>query len=481
MQSGGLSDILASRTADYMLAAAGDKPDPKLDQETIEHWRKYLASSDKDHPYLKPWFAAKTAAERAKAAQDFQTLILSINDEKKLVDEKNHITLGLNPDRQELSQANLVSLERDRFVAWEDLFSDKKGILHYGDGKIDRFLSGEWKGRLEILHTELAADKKDLPERYPFLQIIEDKPKLTQQHLWIRGDKNNPGELTPPHFVSILSPGEPARFTHGSGRLDLAEAITDPANPLTPRVIVNRLWQHHFGQGLVRTPSNFGELGDRPANPELLDYLASEFVKNGWSIKKMQRMIMLSATYQLSAEPNPKDEAVDPENRLAWRYNLQRLDAESLRDDMLFVSGNLDLKQGGLAEHFSDKNDRRTVYCFVSRRKLDPTLALFDFPNPINTSEQRLVTNVPLQRLYFMNNEWVIDQAKAFVAKLQGDDEKRIDEAYRLLFQRAPEPEEKQLGLAFLKEAGGAPEQKAKGWAEYAQTLITSNEFQFLD
>jgi hypothetical protein len=482
IQSGSLSDILASRLADYMLAAAGDKPDSKLDQETVENWKKYLASPDKDHPLLKPWFAAKTAPERAKAAQDFQTLILSINDEKKLVDEKNQITLGLNPDRQELSQANLVSLERDRFVAWEDLFSEKKGILYYGDGKIDRFLSGQWKERLETLHAELAADKKALPEEYPFLQIIEDKPKLTEQHLWIRGDKNNPGELTPPHFVSILSPAEPKPFTRGSGRLDLAQAVADPANPLTTRVLVNRLWQHHFGQGLVRTPSNFGELGDRPADPELLDYLAAEFVKNGWSIKKMQRMIMLSATYQLSAEADPKDAAADPENRLSWRYNRQRLDAESLRDDILFAAGRLDLKQGGLAEPFSDKNDRRTIYCFVSRRKLDPTLALFDFPNPINTSEQRIATNVPLQRLYFMNNEWVIAQSKAFTARLSaGDDSKRIDEAYRLLFQRAPEPEEKQLGLAFLKEAGGAPEEKARGWAEYAQTLMTSNEFQFLD
>ncbi len=475
VQTDSLSEILAARTADYMLAASGDRPDPALDTETLERWRKYLGSPDKDHPYLKPWFAAKTPEARRKAAGDFQTLVLAINDEKKLIDEKNHITLGLNPNREDLSQANLLSLERDRFVVWENVFGDR-GITHYGDGKIDRFLAGQWKERLDTLRAELAADRKALPAQYPFLQVIEDKPKFTEQHVWLRGDRNNPGDPAPPHFVSILCADAPKRFTQGSGRLELADAIADPSNPLTARVMVNRIWQHHFGQGIVRTPSNFGEQGDRPANPELLDYLAAEFVKNGWSIKKLQRTIMLSATYQLSAEPNAKDAAADPEDRLCWRYSRQRLDAESLRDDMLFVSGKLDLKQGGLAEQISDKNTRRTVYCFVSRRKLDPTLALFDFPNPINTSEQRIPTNVPLQRLYFMNNDWVIAEAKAFAARLDApDDSKKIDEAYRLLFQRAPAPDEKKLGLAFLREAGD------KAWAEYAQVLMTSNEFQFLD
>lgn len=470
-----LSGILAARTADYMLAASGDKPDAKLDAETVGRWKKYLANPDKDHPYLKPWFAAKTADERRKAAADFETLILGIDREKKIVDDKNHITLGLNPNREDLSQANLVSLERDRFVAWEDVFGEH-GITHYGDGKIDRFLSGQWIDRLQSLRSELAAYKQQLPPAYPFLQVIEDKPKLSEQRVWLRGDRNNPGDPAPPHFVSILCAATPQRFTHGSGRLELAEAIANPANPLTARVMVNRIWEHHFGQGIVRTPSNFGELGDRPANPELLDYLAAEFVKNGWSVKKLQRTIMLSATYRLSAEPNATDAAADPENRLSWRYNRERLDAESLRDDLLFVSGKLDLKEGGLAERFSGKNEKRTVYCFVSRRKLDAPLALFDFPNPINTSEQRMATNVPPQRLYFMNNQWVIDQAKAFAARLTAaDDAKKIDEAYRLLFQRAPQPDEKKLGLEFLQQAGD------KGWAQYAQVLMTSNEFQFLD
>jgi hypothetical protein len=475
-QSDTLAEILAAETADYLFPSRDHRAGGgEQDNEVQQRWQTYLANPIKDHPYLKPWYETKTPEEKRKAAEAFQSLLQSVNAEKKLVDDKNHITLGLNPNRNELSQANLVSLDRDKFVLWENIFGAPKGVLYFGDGKIDRFLTGIWKTHLDTLRQELADLKQSLPKEYPYLQVIEDKPKLTEQKIWIRGDRNNLGDPAPPHFVSILSPAGPKRFTHGAGRLDLADSITDPANPLTARVIVNRVWQHHFGQGIVRTPSNFGAQGDRPSHPELLDYLASDFVKSGWSLKKLHRAIMLSAAYESSAEPNEKNLAADPENRLVWRYNRQRLDAEALRDNLLFVSGRLDLKQGGLAEHLGKDNTRRTVYSFVSRRHLDSDFALFDFPNPNNTSEQRMTTNVPLQRLYFMNNDWVINQAKIVADKLTGDNAKRIDDLYRLLFQRTPTAQEKKLALDFLQQAG------SKGWPEYAQVLLTSNEFQFMD
>ncbi len=469
-----LSDILATKTAAYMLDVAGDSPDTTLDAEVRAKWKKYLASPEKDHPFLKAWFESKSPAARRGAALNFQNLLIAVSAERKLVEDKNHITLGLNPNREDLSQANLVSMDRDRFFLWDNVFG-ARGVLHFADGKIDRFLAGTWREHLAGLHLELAELKKAMPPEYPYLQIIEDKKKLSEQKIWIRGDRGNPGDPAPPHFVSVLTVGDPKRFSKGSGRLELAEAIADPANPLTARVLVNRVWQHHFGQGIVRTPSNFGSQGDRPANPELLDYLASSFMKDGWSIKKLQRRILLSAAYQSSAESSEKNLTVDPENRLLWRFNRQRLDAEALRDDLLLVSGNLDLKEGGLAVHLGKDNLRRTVYSFVSRRKLEADFALFDFPNPNNTSEQRNATNVPPQRLYFMNNDWVITQAKAVASRLQGDDVKKIDEAYRLLFQRLPSADEKKLGLAFV---AGHPDQ---AWAEYAQVLLTSNEFQFVD
>jgi mono/diheme cytochrome c family protein/cytochrome c553 len=473
-QSESLSDILASRTAAYLQAASGVAADPTLDEETVGRWKKYLAAPNKDHPYLKPWYQASTPANKKSAAAEFEALVLAVSAEKKVVDDKNHITLGLNPNRNDLSQANLVSLDRDRFVLWENVFGGN-GVLHYGDGKIDRFLAGPWKEHLVALHSELAALKKELPTEYPYLRTIADNDKLSEQKVWIRGDRNNPGDPAPPHFVSVLSSGEPKRFAKGAGRQELADAIADSSDPLTARVIVNRVWQHHFGQGIVRTPSNFGAQGDRPSHPELLDYMAAEFMKNGWSLKKLHRTIMLSAAYRSSAQPDEKDLAADPENRLIWRYNRQRLDAEALRDDLLFVSGKLDVKEGGPAEHLGQDNARRTVYSFVSRRKLDSDLALFDFPNPNGTSEQRSATNVPPQRLYFMNSEWVIGQARAVAAKLTGDNARKIDEAYRLLFQRKPTGPETKLGLDYLRAAG------EKGWDEYAQVLMTSNEFQFVD
>jgi len=464
-QSRQLSEILATQTAQYLLAGPGNS----LDSETVTRWQAYLKKPAKDHPFLKAWYAAKTPEAQSAAATAFQTLVLAVVAEKKVVDDKNHITLGLNPNRSDLSSANLVSLERDRYVLWEDLFGTKNGVLHYGSGKIDRFLSGPWKAHLDALRTELAGLKKDLPKPYPFLQTLEDNPKWNEQHVWLRGSKDSPGDVAPPHFLQILSQGDPKTFT-GKARLDLANAIADPQNPLTARVIVNRVWQHHFGQGLVRTPSNFGLQGDTPSHPELLDYLATRFMREGWSLKKLHRDIMLTAAYALGTEALAKNLEVDPENRLLWRYSRHRLDAEALRDSLLFVSGNLDGKDSGAPVKFTAENHSRTAFGFISRRKLDTVLGLFDFPNPNNTSDVRTETNVPLQRLFFMNSDFLAAQSKALTARLGGGSA-NIDEAYRLLFQRVPTPEEKQLGMEYLQDAN---------WPRYAQVLLSSNEFSFI-
>jgi hypothetical protein len=293
----------------------------------------------------------------------------------------------------------------------------------------------------------------------------------------VRGNKDNPGELAPPHFLAILSDGEPKRFTKGSGRLELAQAIVDPKNPLTARVIVNRVWQQHFGKGLVRTPSNFGKQGDQPSHPALLDYLASRFMADGWSLKKLHRQIMLSSVYALSAASSDKNYAIDPDNRLLWHANRRRLDAESLRDSLLFVSGKLDMKMGGTAVPLTADNSRRTVYGYVSRRRLDPFLALFDFPNPVATSEQRLPTTVPLQALFFMNSELMMSSSKALadrVSNTSADDSGRIENAYGLVFQRKPTPQEQALGLKFIRSQQGS-------WPRYTQVLLSSSEFGYLN
>jgi hypothetical protein len=465
-QSAQLGEILAAQTSRYLLAA-----DAKLDSETAARWAKYLSKPEKDHPFLNGWAAAR---DRNAAAAEFQDLVLSVLAEKKRVDDENHIRLGLHPSRDDLSKADLVSLERNRFGLWEDLFGDK-GVLHYGDGKIDRFLSGPWKEHLDLLYAQLAGLKKDLPPAYPFLHAVKELAKPTAQRVWIRGDENNPGEPAPPHFLAILSEGEPSEFQPARARLQLAEAIANPANPLTARVIVNRVWRQHFGQGIVRTPSNFGTQGDPPSHPELLDYLAARFVREGWSLKKLHREILLSSVYALSAVNSERNFAKDPDNRLLWRFNRRRLDAESLRDSILSVSGKLALQEGGKAVPLSNENARRTVYAVVSRRRLDPMLALFDFPNPNNTSEQRLPTTVPLQKLFFMNSDFMMEQSRALAALLDkaAQEDARIRLAYRLVLQREPTAEERRAALEFLHSSKNA-------WPLYAQVLLSSNEFIYL-
>ncbi|MFN3326431.1 MAG: PSD1 and planctomycete cytochrome C domain-containing protein [Bryobacteraceae bacterium] len=482
-----LAEILAAQTAHYMLATRKMKSAEGLDAGTLERWANYLEHPEKSHAYLKPWYelVARDAPkeEFEKAATDFQERLLAVLEEKRLVDKKNEITLGLNPDRRAMSSAHLDSLPIDKFNLWQDFFYrggkdaggehvTPEGVLHYGEKNIERFLQGHWKAHLDSLRRELASLEEALPPQYPFLPIIRDNKEPADIHIAIRGDRNNKGEIAPRRFLAILSNSERKPFRDGSGRLELAEAIADLENPLTSRVMVNRLWHHHFGRGIVGTPSNFGQLGERPSHPELLDYLAARFVENKWSIKAMHREIMLSATYALSAEISEKNFTADPENRFFWRANRQRMDAETMRDSMLFVSGNLDFEGGGPAEQLTEENRKRTVYGFVSRRKLNGLLALFDFPNPNNTSESRMSTNVPLQRLFMMNSPFVQDQAKSLAARLTGDETARIRQVYRTLYQRLPDEQELKLGLEFLK--GG-------DWVQYARVLLSSNEFSYVN
>jgi mono/diheme cytochrome c family protein len=482
-----LNEVFAAQTAWYLLAANGVASEAGLDSDFLGRWKKYLAQPQKDHPYLKDWSElvsrGATAAELEKAAHAFQALVVAINEEKREVDEKNKITLGRNPNRGDIAGATLESLERDRYIVWRDLFErstrDAAGFFATPNGtfysdrkKIDAFLQGHWKGYAESQAAALERKKKELPEQYPFLQVIADRDKPVDMKVHIRGDRNNLGDLAPRRFLAILSPAERKTFSDGSGRLELAEAIVDPGNPLTARVMVNRIWQYHFGRGLVGTASNFGQLGERPTHPELLDYLAARFIESGGSIKALHREIMLSATYALSSVNDQANAAKDPENRLLWRANRRRLDAEAMRDAILFVAGTLDATPADKAVVFDDNNVKRTVYGYISRRKLDGTLALFDFPNPNNTSEARNATNVPVQRLYFMNSTFVEKHAGALAKRFDGSDESRIRSMYQALFGRDPDEAEVKMGLEFVK---------SDGWPVYAQVLLSSNEFLFVD
>ena len=325
----------------------------------------------------------------------------------------------------------------------------------------------------------------------------------------IRGDLRNPGEVAPRRFLRIISGDDAPRFTKGSGRLELAQAIASPDNPLTARVMVNRIWQHHFGRGIVATPSNFGALGERPTHPLLLDWLADRFVHSGWAIKQLHREITLSATYGLSSDFNEHHFRVDGDNKLLWRMNRQRLEIEPWRDALLAVSGRLDKKMGGppddplrtalkeelpsLRKHpkpednFPLATNRRTIYTPISRGgrfASDDVLRLFDFPDPRTSNGKRNVTTVPQQHLFTLNSEFMIQQARQFAQRFlteQEDDRVRLGRAFSLALGRPPTAAEQELALEFLH----APERQTNRlglsrWEQYAQVLLGSNEFMYV-
>ena len=461
-----------------------------LDVETLERWVKYLDNSPRDHPFLDRWddFLGKGATPEnlEQLADEVEALAISVIREKRKIDRENKIRTH-GKTRLEMLRTEGLSLERDQYFLWRDLASAEKftsptefesGILLYKDEKVDRFIDGLWGEHLKTLLARVERVEATMPEKYPFYHVVADLDEPANEYVRIRGNENNLGAEVPRRFLSILNEGEPKGFTRGSGRLELAKAIVDPANPLTARVMVNRIWLHHFGQGLVRTPSNFGQMGDRPSHPGLLDYLARQFIQNQWSVKAMHREMMLSATYALSAGFSASNYEVDPGNRLLWRYNSRRLDVESLRDSLLYVAGKLDLEPGGSPSRLGEEeNLRRTVYGFVSRRRLDTLLSLFDFPNPNSSTPQRMMTNTPLQGLFFLNSDLVMRLSEALSSRLQReaqDEKARIRLAYRLLFGRQPTREEMQMGQEFVHNGTDL-------WPHYSQVLLSSNEFLYLN
>jgi hypothetical protein len=254
-------------------------------------------------------------------------------------------------------------------------------------------LSAERRRYVEDLRADIKALRAAQPPHFP-VHGVKDVEKPVELKVSKRGNAFNLGDEVPRHFLSILSPAAPQPLTKGSGRLELAEAIVK--EPIAIRVIVNRVWKGHFGTGIVDTPSNFGVNGERPTNPELLEYLSQWFVDHGLSIKQLHRELMLSAVYQLSSEHSQASFDKDSGNRLYWRANRHRMTAEQVRDSLLAISGALDQKMGGPSEPLTPSYNRRTVYGHVSRYRLDDYLSLFDFR--VHLSASGATTNVPLQR-----------------------------------------------------------------------------------
>ncbi|MEO1994395.1 MAG: DUF1553 domain-containing protein [Planctomycetaceae bacterium] len=360
----------------------------------------------------------------------------------------------------------------------------KDGPVAVSDKDLENFLTGPKREQLRTLRSEFEDAKKSAPAMYPIAHAYAEG-NVADMHVFVRGDPARKREIAPRRFLRILAGEKRPLYTKGSGRRQLAEAIASAENPLTARVIVNRIWQHHFGRGIVATPSNFGKLGDAPTHPQLLDYLAAGFIDSGWSIKHVHRQIMLSATYRLSTSSHLANTNIDADNRFLWKMTRRRLDVEAWRDALLDVSGRLDRTRGGPSTNLADANNvRRTIYAQISRHELDSLLRLFDFPDANITSAKRSETTVPQQQLFVLNSPFMIAQAQAFSARLHREapdsDEARIRRAFSLAYSRSPSAAEVMLGLDYL---GGKPDpdNKLTNWETYAQVLLGANEFIYLD
>jgi mono/diheme cytochrome c family protein len=525
-----LAGALSVQTSAYLTAAWNVLGKPKktvdevssksqLDPELLQRWVDYLP---KDHtfPYLNDWKAMvaspdSTEADAKVLGDAFQKLVLRVHAAQAEIEEENdaikaknnvpkHRLLDAKPSEFETfdqfcpgCELELKALPADEAKLYQELFISlsgdqeekfKPGVMVFTGWGLMRRVGPQFQAYIESQQKQIEALDKELKDTtYPFVNGMDDKPKVVDVNLNIRGNPHSMGPVVQRGFITVLSPLDKKPYSEGSGRLQFANDIA--SHPLAARVIVNRVWDWHFGTGIVNTPDNFGVMGDKPSNPELLEYLASEFVSHGRSIKWLQREIMLSAVYRTSTEESPEAHNKDGANRLYSHFNRQRLDAEELRDSMLFAAGDLDLKDiGGPSTDFTPENLRRTVYCKVSRFRLNNYLMVFDFPNPSFTSEQRFSSNVPLQQLYFMNNPFVYKQASVLAERVHGEatDDARITKAYEYLFQRKPTADELQLGRKFLSTTPEKPGYTVNGepitaWDEYARALLSSNEFQFMN
>ena len=503
---------LVGKQAEYMLAARavyhdgavlGDLAvEERLDKDVLGRWVSYLRPQTNDTRFhLSDWQSVpeETLPEVAQAYQaGFEELACEWRetmrrwreDVKKAVKDKNMPP----PDRPKFDP------EEDPF--FYDVNFSERGPFALSEEQQDAVIPPPTGAVVAGLRQELKLLEKTLP-REPDLASSVAEGDLVQQKVFIRGDHHNPGESVSRGFPTILGGREEPPITESSGRLALAQWLTRDDHPLTARVMVNRIWHWHFGEGLVRSPNNFGKLGERPTHPALLDYLAKRFVDGGWSIKKMHRLLMLSSTYRMSSEAAADTLGKDPENKLLTRFERRRLNVEAIRDGLLALDGSLDLEMGGTLqfgygtdrENSTDrlslnpeKVDRRLVYLPLRRANLPTLLNLFDFGDATTTLGKRSGTNVAPQALFMMNSDFVATRARNLARTLLDDsgpgNAQRLERAYLITLNRRPESCEIESGLAYLDQLGSEPSDSMEdldAWQSLCRVLMASNEFIYLE
>lgn len=511
--------LLAAREVPADSEAGVSVGEKEIKPRAVERWREFLAGSGgRDHPVFGPWhelgalpverFAGECArlveswSRSAAGSRRVNPVVLEAfrAAPPRTLEEAAEVYTRIFQEIEEEWECSQVSDPPPKRLADDDR-EELRLVLH-GDGsplaisseEIFRFFDRATRGTARDLKKAIDSLRANSTAAPPRGMVLVDRSDLVDGRIFERGNPRRPGDPVSRHFLTALSAGKPQPFTDGSGRIELARAIVDPKNPLTARVLANRIWLWHFGEGLVSTPSDFGMRSDPPSHPELLDWLASRLIESGWSIKELHWLILGSATYRQSAVHPRGDELtrLDPENRLLWKAPARRLEFESLRDSLLAVSDRLDRSMGGAAvELFAEPYPtRRTIYGFIERQNLPGVLRVFDFASPDATCPKRHETTVPQQALWLLNSDFAIEQAKSFVRRPDfaeiADPAARIRFAYETIYGREPESAETELGLAFTKdrsetEEGGGGTVQLDRWERYVHALLCSNEFQFID
>ena len=474
---------LRPRVAEYMMATRHPEKAAGLDPVVLARWDKFLKPDKDPNPLLARWHNA-TAENEQEIALAFQH---DFDEQFKDWTERgakwnqfiSAVTDGTAlPARPPLKDGDLMLL---RAIMLDKL----NGPLALPDIEMAKLYSAESKLRVAFLSAKLDDMVKGGPPELPMAcAVTEGKP--VEQRVLVRGNTANPGDLVTRRFPTILAGDNQPEIPPGSGRLEFARWLASDKNPLTARVFVNRVWQWHFGEGLVRTPSNWGLLGEKPTHPELLDYLAARFIEDGWSIKSLHRRIMLSAAYQMSSDISTEAAEQDPGNRLLSHFARRRLDVEEVRDAMLALDETLDLKMGGtLQSGFGTDGEnsagrlsidpatskRRTVYLPLRRSNLPSLLNLFDFGDATTTCEGRALTNTAPQALFMMNSAFVNDRAATLVKELTG----HVDLIYQRILDRLPTAGEQREALEYIEKTG------ERGWQSLCRILLSSNEFIYVD
>jgi cytochrome c553 len=468
----------------------------KLDSRQLSRWVEYLKNPKA--PELTRWHAATNANRKDIAAQyqeEFRQSAYQYDQDLNWWKEAQH----------SYPKAGKIAGPRPHMRPDKDAFAiaiwQNNGPLHYSREEQIAKLTPEKAQQVQALLAQAAELEKTLPTHEVPMACAVKEGETMDQHVFLRGDYHSLGDPVDRTVPSILRLSAPApEVKTKSGRLELANWIVDPRNPLPPRVIVNRIWQGHFGDGIVRTPDNYGRLGDRPSNPELLDYLAKSFMDNGWSIKKLTRLIMLSRTYQMSAAFDEDTKAKDPENRLLSHFPRQRLSIEEIRDAYLALGGDLDLTMGGTldpgvgtdgetsAGRISmnpETTNRRSIYLPLRRSNLPTLYTLFDFGDATSPEGHRASTTVATQALFVMNSPMVIREARNLatnVMKQQKQDKHRIEEIYLRVLDRRPDPGEIDRGLTYISglRRKWNTIDEAQAWTSLTHALMASNEFIFV-